>query len=146
MSAVTIMRGAEPWGAEGDRTGVLFVHGFTGSPQSMRYWAEGVAREGRPVLLPRLPGHGTTAHDMQKTTPVDWVGEAEMSLRGLAERCDKVFVCGLSMGGRITMDLASRFRDEIDGIVLVNATVFTKDPRALLAPILGRLPIFVKAV
>lgn len=146
MSTVTIMRGAEPWGSEGDHTGVLFVHGFTGSPQSMRYWAEGVAREGRTVLVPRLPGHGTTAHDMQGTTPVDWVGEAEMSLRGLSERCDRIFVCGLSMGGTITLDLAARFHELVTGIVLVNATVFTKDPRARLAPILGRFPLFVKAV
>jgi carboxylesterase len=146
MSTVSVMRGAEPWGSEGDSTGVLFVHGFTGTPQSMRYWAEGVAREGRTVLLPRLPGHGTTVKDMQSTTAADWVGEAEMSLRGLGERCDRIFVCGLSMGGTITLDLAERFADRIAGIVLVNAAVFTKDPRALLAPILGRFPLVVKAV
>jgi len=146
MAAISVMRGAEPWGSEGDQTGVLFVHGFTGTPQSMRYWAEGVAGEGRTVLLPRLPGHGTTVEDMQNTTSADWVGEAEMSLRGLSERCHTIFVCGLSMGGTITLDLASRFRDRIAGIVLVNATVFTKDPRAKLAPLLGRFPLLLKAV
>lgn len=146
MAAPSLMKGAEPWGAEGDQVGVLFVHGFTGTPQSLRYWAEGVAREGRTVLLPRLPGHGTTVDDMQRTTASDWVGEAEMSLRGLFERCHTIFVCGLSMGGTITLDLAARFADTVTGIVLVNPTVFTTDPRAKLAPILGKLPLKLKGV
>ena len=32
----TIMPGAEPYSAKGDRRGALVLHGFTGSPQSMR--------------------------------------------------------------------------------------------------------------
>ena len=105
MSSVSILKGAEPWGSEGDTTGVLFVHGFTGTPQSMRYWAEAVAREGRTVLLPRLPGHGTTVDDMQRTTSADWVGEAEMALTGLRERCDRIFICGLSVATAIFLIL-----------------------------------------
>lgn len=146
MPALKVMKGAEPWGAEGDQIGVLFVHGFTGTPQSMRYWAEGVAAMGRSVLLPRLPGHGTTEDDMQRTTAADWVGEAEMSLQGLRERCHTIFVCGLSMGGTITLDLAARHSDVISGIVVVNASLYTTDPRAKLAPLLGKLPLKLKGV
>lgn len=146
MSSVSVMKGAEPWGSEGDTTGVLFIHGFTGSPQSMRYWAEGVAREGRTVLLPRLPGHGTTVDDMQRTTAADWVAEAEMSLEGLHERCDRIFVCGLSGGGTITLDLAQRFADRITGIVTVNASLFNTDPRRHLAPLLGKIPLKLKGI
>lgn len=146
MAKVSVMPGAEPWGAEGDNVGVLFVHGFTGSPQSMRYWAEGVAKEGRTVLLPRLPGHGTTPDDMQTTTSADWVREAEMSLEGLKERCDRLFVCGLSMGGTITLDLAARFSDQLAGVVTVNPSLFSTDPRRHLAPLLGKLPLKIKGV
>jgi carboxylesterase len=143
---VSIMQGAEPWGAEGDQIGVLVVHGFTGSPQSVRPWAEAIAKEGRTVLVPRLPGHGTTVDDLQATTAGDWVGEAEMSLRGLQERCDRIFVCGLSMGGTITLDLAERFGDLIRGIVTVNASLFSTDPRARFAPIVGRLPLKLNGI
>lgn len=146
MTQVSVMKGAEPWGAEGDQIGVLFVHGFTGTPQSLRYWAEAIAREGRTVLLPRLPGHGTTEDDMQRTTAEDWVREAEMSLQGLFERCHSVFVCGLSMGGTITLDLAERYSERLAGIVTVNASLFSRDPRVKLAPLLGKLPLKLKGV
>ena len=146
MSGIKVMPGAEPWGADGDRTGALFLHGFTGTPQSVRAWAEGVAREGRTVLVPRLPGHGTSVADMQTTTADDWVAEAEMSLRGLQERCDRIFVCGLSMGGALTLDIASRLGEWVNGIVLVNPAVYTTDPRKALAPLLGRLPLTLKGV
>ena len=146
MPQVSVWKGAEPWASEGDTTGVLVVHGFTGSPQGLRYWAEGIAAEGRTVILPRLPGHGTTVDDFAKTTAPEWVAEAEMALRGLQERCDQVFICGLSMGGTITLDLAERFGDHLAGIVTVNASVFTKDPRAKLAPLLGKLNLRIKAI
>lgn len=146
MADLKIMPGAEPWGADGDTTGVLVLHGFTGTPQSVRPWAEAIAASGRSVLVPRLPGHGTTEDDMQRTAPADWVAEAEMSLRGLMERCHDVFVCGLSMGGTITLDLAERFADRIAGIVLVNASTFTNDPRRHLAPLLGKLPLKLKGI
>lgn len=143
---VAIMQGAEPWGHEGDEVGVLVLHGFTGSPQSVRGWAESIAAEGRTVLLPRLPGHGTTVQDLQATTATDWVGEAEMSLRGLQERCDRIFVCGLSAGGTITLDLAARFPEVIRGAVTVNPSLFSTDPRRHLAPLLGKLPLVLKGI
>lgn len=138
--------GAEPWSADGGPVGVLVVHGFTGTTQSVRPWAEGIAEQGRTVIVPRLPGHGTSVDDLQGTTAADWVGEAEMALRGLGERCDRIFVCGLSMGGTITLDLAARFPDVVRGIAVVNGTVYTTDPRAKLAPLLGRLPLKLKGV
>jgi len=142
----TIMKGAEPWGADGDDIGVLVLHGFTGSPQSVRYWAEGVAAQGRSVLVPRLPGHGTTVDDLQRTTAQDWVAEAEMSLRGLRERCYTTFVCGLSGGGTIAFDLAERLGDQLAGVITVNASMFTRDPRRHLAPIVGLLPLKLKGI
>ena len=146
MAELQIMKGAEPWGAQGDNVGVLVLHGFTGSPQSVRPWAEVIAAEGRTVSVPRLPGHGTTLADMQRTTPADWIAEAEMHLDGLRERCDTIFVCGLSMGGTLTLDLAERHSDSLAGIVLVNTPIIKTDPREFLAPILGKIPLTLKGV
>jgi len=146
MPQISVMKGAEPWAHEGDTTGVLMIHGFTGSPQSIRYWAEGIAADGRTVILPRLPGHGTTVDDMQRTTAAEWVEEAEMGLRGLQERCDRIFVCGLSMGGTIALDIAERLGDSITGVITVNAAAFSKDPRTKLAPLVGRFPLKLKGL
>lgn len=146
MDQPRLIPGAEPWAAEGGPTGVLVLHGFTGSPQSVRPWAEAIAEKGHTVIVPRLPGHGTSVKDLANYGPADWVGTAEESLTGLFERCDKIFVCGLSMGGTLTYDLASRFSERIAGIVVVNGPVFTKDPRAKLAPILGKLDLTLKGV
>jgi len=54
-----IRPGAHPWSSDGDDSvGVLLLHGFTGSPASMRPWGEALADRGWTVRVPRLPGHG----------------------------------------------------------------------------------------
>jgi len=114
---VAVMEGAEPFSFEGSDVGVLVLHGFTGTTQSMRYLGEGLHRRfGFSVLGPRLPGHGTSPDDMETTGYRDWMGEAEQALRGLASRKRRVFVTGLSMGGTLTLSLASRFPDLVGAI------------------------------
>ncbi|MBW5424325.1 alpha/beta fold hydrolase [Streptomyces sp. BG9H] len=115
-----VLPGAEPYRHEGGEVGVLLCHGFTGSPQSLRPWAEYLAERGLTVSLPLLPGHGTRWEDMQVTGWQDWYAEVERELRGLLERCERVFVFGLSMGGALALRLAAKHGDAISGIVLVN--------------------------
>ena len=119
MAEHPVLPGAEPFSAPGGPHGALVLHGFTGSPQSMRGLAEAFAGAGLAVELPRLPGHGTAIEDMLETGWSDWSTEAERAYEELAGRCDKVVVGGLSMGGTLTLWLAER-HPEIAGIVLVN--------------------------
>lgn len=144
----SIMAGAEPFGFEGkeSETGVLMIHGFTGTPQGLRPWGEHLAAQGWNVLCPRLPGHGTSIADLAKTTGEDWAGEAEMALVGLQERCSSVFIAALSMGATIGLDLASRFPETVSGLIGVNPSVYSEDPRQRFAPLLGRLPFSVKGI
>jgi carboxylesterase len=114
-----LMPGAEPWSSDGGPVGVLVVHGFTGNPQSMRPLAEAFAAAGCTVSLPLLPGHGTRVEDMLPTRWEDWSAAAEQAYEELAARCEAVCVAGLSMGGTLTLWLASR-HPEVRGIVLVN--------------------------
>ena len=60
-------RTPSPTTAGRGRTGVLLCHGFSGSPQSMRPWAEHLEADGFRVTLPRLPGHGTTWQELNQT-------------------------------------------------------------------------------
>src|SRR5690606_1008064 len=114
--------------APGGPHGALVLHGFTGSPVSMRPLAEALSAAGFAVELPRLPGHGTSADDLQETTWDDWLAEADRALGALAERCPdgRLVVVGLSMGGALTAALAES-HPELAGIVLINTPIAAPD-------------------
>jgi len=128
--------GADPYSADGGSTGILLLHGFTGSPKSMKPWGERMAAEGHSVRVPRLPGHGTRWQDMNLTRWEDWYAEADRSYGELAKSCDRVFVFGLSMGGSLALRLAEQYGDAIRGIVLVNPAVHSERPDRFLLPVL----------
>ena len=128
----TIMPGAEPYSAKGDRRGALVLHGFTGSPQSMRPLAEAFAAAGFSVELPRLPGHGTTVEDMANYRWNDWAATVDAAYSDLAARTDQVVVAGLSMGGTLTLWLAEKY-PAIAGIVVINPAVESEDFQAFVA-------------
>jgi len=117
---VPVLPGAEPYRHEGGEVAVLLCHGFTGSPQSLRPWAEHLAGQGLTVSLPLLPGHGTRWQDMALTGWQDWYAEVDRELRALRRRCARVFVAGLSMGGALALRLAARHGEAVDGVVVVN--------------------------
>jgi carboxylesterase len=145
-----VLPGAEPFSHDpepaGPRIGVLLCHGFTGSPQSLRPWAEHLAEAGFGVRLPRLPGHGTHWKDMQVTTWDDWYAEVDRAFHELRAGYEQVFVMGLSMGGTLTLRLAERHGAEVAGIVLVNASV--KPDKAVLkaVPVLKHLVASVAGI
>jgi len=134
-----LLEGAAPISIQGGKTGVLLVHGFTGSPAAMRPWAEYLAEFGYTISVPRLPGHGTSLSECNRTTWQDWYAEVNRSFDALKATCDEVFVMGLSMGGTLTLHLAAERGDEIAGLVLVNPSVFTTRPDRHLLPILARV-------
>src|SRR6476620_5627304 len=118
-----ILPGAEAWSTDGagpTSPGALCIHGFTGNPTSMRPVAKAFAAASFAVELPRLPGHGTTIEDMITTGWTEWTAAAEDAYQRLAARCEQVVVAGLSMGGSLTIWLATR-HPEIAGIVCINA-------------------------
>jgi carboxylesterase len=132
-SEPTVWPEAQPLFHEGRPAGALVVHGFTGSPATMRPMADAFIAAGFTVSLPRLPGHGTTIEDMLTTGWADWSAEVERAYAELAARCEKVVVMGLSMGATLTCSLASR-HPEIAGIVIVNAAVrpYDSDSQAFI--------------
>ncbi|MGY1913874.1 alpha/beta hydrolase [Blastococcus sp. SYSU DS0973] len=138
-----VMPGAEPFdfpggdGPEG-RTGVLLVHGFTGTPMSMRPWGEHLAAEGFAVRCPLLPGHGTRWQDCNTSTSDQWTATVEGAFDELAAVCDRVFVAGLSMGGTLATRLAE-VRPDVAGLLLVNPALLTQRLDAKLLPLLSRL-------
>jgi carboxylesterase len=124
---------AEPFAADGGPIGVVLSHGFTGTPASMRPWAEYLAGQGFTVRLPLLPGHGSTWQETNKTRWPQWYGVVEQAYAEVAARCHTVFGCGLSMGGTLLTRLAEVKGDAIAGLVLVNPSYATERADAKLA-------------
>lgn len=120
------IEGAQAYAHDGStEIGVLLSHGFTGSPFSMRPWADQLVAQGYSVRVPLLPGHGTRWQDMNRTGWPDWYGTVSESFAELRERCDQVFVFGLSMGGALCLRLAEEHGDAVAGVVLVNPSIMT---------------------
>ncbi|MDP1720521.1 MAG: alpha/beta fold hydrolase [Candidatus Nanopelagicaceae bacterium] len=130
-------------GAEG-KIGILLVHGFTGSPASMRSWAEFFAARGYTVRVPRLPGHGTQWQDLNKVPWQEWPAKVVEELDELGKTCERVFIFGLSMGGGTSLYVAAHDDDRLTGIVLVNPMIHIPGVSVKFAPILSlfrsRLP------
>lgn len=127
----SVLPGAEPgswpgWVTGGpDRArpdGALVLHGFTGTPQSVRGLGLALAGAGLSVELPLLPGHGTSLEEMAATRWEDWSAAAETAWARLAGRCRRTVVVGLSMGGTLACWLAAR-HPEVAGVVAVNPLI-----------------------
>ena len=134
-----LLPGAEPYRHQGGPVGVLLCHGFTGSPQSLLPWARHLADAGLTVSVPLLPGHGTVWQDMQVTRWEDWYAEVEREFLALSESCEQVFVFALSMGGSLALRLAALHGPAVAGLVLVNPSVRSDNPAAVLLPVLRHL-------
>lgn len=119
--AAALIPGCEPWTHRaGAGTGALVLHGFTGSPVSVRNVAEAVAAAGHDVELPRLPGHGTTVDDMLRTGWHDWISAAQAAFDALVERVERVVVISQSMGGTLALRTALDRPDATVAVVCIN--------------------------
>lgn len=118
--STSIIPGAEPISIpDGLHGGVLLLHGYMGTVQSVRGWAMAFAQAGFAVEAPLLPGHGTSAEELAETQWSDYVQCAEEAYRKLTERYQHVFVGGLCMGGPIAAWLAREHTD-MAGLIIVN--------------------------
>jgi carboxylesterase len=125
---------AQPDRTGGRAIGVLLVHGYTGSPASMKPWAQALAEQGYAVEVPLLSGHGTRWQDLNGVAWTDWYAEAEAAFDRLRKDCESVVVAGLSMGGCLVLRLAELRGAEVSGIVLVNPFVASMRTELHLLP------------
>ncbi|MFD1212162.1 alpha/beta hydrolase [Arthrobacter sp. GCM10027362] len=124
--------------------GVVLGHGFTGSPHSIRGWADYLSAQGFAVALPLLPGHGTRWQDLARTGWLQWYGAYERAWDELAGEHAAVFAAGLSMGGTLALRLASR--RPVAGVAVVNPALSIADPAARYAGLLRYAIRSVKAI
>jgi carboxylesterase len=120
----------------GGKIGVLVIHGFTGSPVTIKPWANYLNQIGYTVSAPCLPGHGSTWQEMNQTSWQDWYEAVEQSFLELKSKCDRVFVAGFSMGGALALRLSQIRGSEIEGLLLLNPSVHDRRWFLKLTPIL----------
>jgi carboxylesterase len=124
----------------------LLVHGFTGSPASLRPLSELLAARGFAVELVRLPGHGTHFRDMMSTRYEDWRGEVTRGIAALSARTERVIAVGLSMGGTLVLDVVSQNPSLVAGAAMINTPVLDRQGILVkLAPFLEHVLPLVPA-
>jgi carboxylesterase len=128
----------------GRRIGCLLVHGLTSTPQSIRQVGEYMAEHGIDVEAVLLPGHGTTPEDLETTTWEDWYETVRLGLERLRPRCDRMFVCGQSMGGALALRAAAL--EPVDGVITLAAFLYLRDWRVRLLPILRPIMRWRKSI
>ncbi|WP_201315566.1 alpha/beta fold hydrolase [Dyella sp. EPa41] len=107
---------------EGGRSGVLLIHGLTGTPAEMRLVGKGLNRAGFSVYGMQLAGHCGDAKDLLATNWQDWYASVEKAAERFRQEVDHLFVAGLSMGAVLALKLAADHPDWVKGVGVYGAT------------------------
>jgi carboxylesterase len=106
-------------GPEETNIACLLVHGFSGIPEEMRSLGEALAAQGIRVYAVLLAGHGGTPKDLAHATRKQWIACVESGLAEL-NRYHSVFVAGLSMGGVLSLLMASIHPERVAGVIAMS--------------------------
>lgn len=106
---------------KGNNTGILLIHGFTGTPSEVRFLGEFLRDKGFTVKGILLKGHGTIPEDMKRCSYRDWIHGAVEGYKSLKQECDEVFTVGLSMGGLLSLYLARNY--DIKGAAVLSVPI-----------------------
>lgn len=136
-----IIEGAEPFFFQGNKNGILLIHGFTGSPAEVRLLGEFLHKEGYTVLAPRLCGHGTTVEEMATTQWPHWYSSVEDAYHILKSVCSTITVIGLSMGGLLAFKIAAEY--PVSKIISLSTPIFITDKRLDMLPLYRMFREFV---
>ena len=98
------------------KIGIYLIHGFSSTTYELKQLAKQFADQEYHVVLNNLPGHGTTLEDCNKSKYQNWLDYSKIEFAKLCSTSDKVFIVGGSMGGVITLYLASLF--PVTGIIV----------------------------
>ena len=98
--------------------GVLLLHGFGDTPQTLSAYAKHLSNSGFAVFAPLLPGHGRTLVDFTRSRANDWLVAAQDAFLEMRSRYRVVSISGLSMGGALAVILAADHRDVASLVLL----------------------------
>lgn len=106
----------------GNRTGILLIHGLTGTPTEMRGVGRELNRAGFTVCGVQLAGHCGDVDSLIATGWRDWYQSVIDAAERLREQVDTLYVGGLSMGAVLALKYAADFPDRTQGVLVYGAT------------------------
>ncbi len=130
-----------PGQASRANTGVLLLHGLTGTPNEMRLLGKGLAKAGFSVYGPQLAGHCGSLDDLLASRWQDWAASVRSAATRLAGQVDRFVVMGLSMGAVLALDLAADAHPQLLGVAGLS-TMFRHDGWSI--PAYTRLSFLIK--
>lgn len=98
------------------KTGVVLVHSYLAAPEEVKSLARHLRRQGMWVHAPRLPGHGTSSRDLALHNHEEWLEAVENSYVMLRSICDRIVLCGVSVGASLVFEVAGRAPD-VAGVI-----------------------------
>jgi carboxylesterase len=142
-----IIPGAEPLAltAPGAAMGVVLLHGFGDTPQTVAVLASELRASGFDVSAPLLPGHGRTLREFASSNGIEWLAEARAAHAAMRARHARVALVGLSLGGALAATVAA---DDPELAALVLLAPYIDAPPVLrvltrAAPVIGVLLPYV---
>lgn len=121
---------------EGAKVAFLLVHGLAASSDELATFGNYLNEKGFASFAVQLAGHGTTPEDFKTTSWQDWYESAKTGLEVVRSwNPGFIFVTGLSMGGLLSLLLASE-ENELDGLVLIGTALKAPGILPRLIPIL----------
>jgi carboxylesterase len=110
-------------GTGAKRTGVLLVHGLTGTPVEMKPLEKHLRKLGFDVENVLLAGHGGSHQEMISSKWTDWMDSVRQAMHRILLRNDRVIICGLSMGALIGAGLAAE-ESRVSALVMLSPTLY----------------------
>ena len=104
---------------EGGPNGVLLLHGFGDTPQTLGLLARRLSASGYDVCAPLLPGHGRNIPAFLASRRRDWLACARSEYARMRRSHETVSIAGLSMGGALAAILASENAD-VSSLALIS--------------------------
>jgi len=114
-------------------TGILLIHGFTGTPYEMQNLSSFLNEKGYSTYSVRLPGSGTNIENMNRFEYKDWYDSLKYGYFALKNSCENVYIVGQSLGGLLAS--VTGYYNDVKGIALLNPAIRIKDWKFRFVPV-----------
>lgn len=104
----------------GNKTGILLIHGLTGTPNEMRGIARTFHQTGYTVSGVQLAGHCGSVEDLVQTRWEDWYASVCKAADELKKHVNQLYIAGLSMGALLALKYASEHK--VTGVISYSPT------------------------
>lgn len=118
LPKITAFDGQEhqPFTLNGGTGAALLVHGFPGTPNEMRPFAQILHAEGWTTRAVLLPGFGPQINALTQYTYDDWLEHVLINVADLRQKHHPLILVGHSMGGALVTAAAAKLKP--DAVVL----------------------------